>query len=52
MAETTQRLGPHFTNPAARATAGAYLQSLLSRVERKNNWQLAEVAGFGTPYRF
>lgn len=49
---TTARLGKHFANPAARASAGAYLQSLLSSVERKNSWQLAEVAGFGTPYRF
>ena len=52
LAETTKRLGGHFANPAARATAGAYLQSLLSSVERKNSWQLAEVAGFETPYRF
>ncbi len=50
--ETTQRVGRHFANPAARTTAGAYLQSLLSSVERKNSWQLAEVAGFDTPYRF
>ena len=50
--ETTTRLGGHFANPAARASAGAYLQSLLSSVERKNSWQLAEVAGFETPYRF
>ena len=50
--EATQRLGRHFANPAARATAAAYLQSLLSSVERKNSWQLAEMAGFDTPYRF
>ena len=50
--QTTQRVGKHFANLAARATAGAYLQSLLSSVERKNSWQLAEVAGFDTPYRF
>ena len=52
LAETTQRLGCHFANPAARASTGAYLQSLLSSVERKNSWQLAEAAGFDTPYRF
>ena len=50
--ETTRRLGRHFANPAARASGGAYLQSLLSSVERKNSWQLAEAAGFETPYRF
>ena len=49
--ETVQRLGKHFANPAARATAGAYLQSLLSTVKRKNSWQLAEVAGYDTLYQ-
>jgi SRSO17 transposase len=45
-------LAPHFPNPAARATAAAYLQSLLSQVERKNSWQLAEAAGLANPYGF
>ena len=49
--ETTARLGKHFAHPAARAAAGAYLQSLLSCVERKNSWQLAEAAGLDTPDR-
>jgi SRSO17 transposase len=48
----TARLAPHFPNPAARATAAAYLQSLLSTVERKNSWQLAEAAGLANPYGF
>jgi SRSO17 transposase len=46
------RLAPHFPNPAAAATAAAYLQSLLSQVERKNSWQLAEAAGLANPYAF
>jgi SRSO17 transposase len=46
------RLAPHFPNPAPRATAAAYLQSLLSQVERKNSWQLAEAAGLANPYPF
>jgi SRSO17 transposase len=46
------RLAPHFPNQAARATAAAYLQSLLSPVERKNSWQLAEAAGLANPYGF
>ncbi len=50
--ETTKRLGPHFANAAASESAAAYLRSLLSSVERKNSWQLAEAAGFDTPYRF
>jgi len=50
--ETTRRVGRHFANPSARASAGAYLESLLSSVERKNSWQLAEAAGLDTPYRF
>ena len=46
------RLAPHFPNPAAAVTAAAYLQSLLSQVERKNSWQLAEAAGRANPYAF
>ena len=46
------RLAPPFPNQAARATAAAYLQSLLSTVERKNSWQLAEAAGLANPYGF
>jgi SRSO17 transposase len=46
------RLAPHFPNAAARASAAAYLQSLLSTVERKNSWQLAEAAGLANPYGF
>jgi SRSO17 transposase len=46
------RLAPHFPNRAARATAAAYLQSLLSQVERKNSWQLAEAIGLANPYPF
>jgi SRSO17 transposase len=46
------RLAPHFSNPAARVTAAVYLQGLLSQVERKNSWQLAEAAGLANPYGF
>jgi len=46
------RLAPHFPNPAARVTAAVYLQGLLSQVERKNSWQLAEAAGLANPYGF
>lgn len=52
LAQTTTRLAGHFANEAAARTAAAYLQSLLSNVERKNAWQLAEVAGLESPYRF
>ncbi len=30
----------------------AYLYGLLSPAERKNSWQLAEMAGAATPYRY
>jgi SRSO17 transposase len=46
------RLAPHFPNPAAAVTAAAYLQCLLSQVERKNSWQLAEAAGRPNPCAF
>jgi SRSO17 transposase len=49
---TVKRLGRHFANAAAGESAAAYVRSLLSSAERKNSWQLAEAAGFETPYRF
>jgi SRSO17 transposase len=45
-----QRLAPRFARSEARRHAQAYLWGLLSPVERKNGWQLAEVVGDRTPY--
>jgi len=45
-----QRLTPRFARSEARRHAQAYLWGLLSPVERKNGWQLAEVVGDRTPY--
>jgi SRSO17 transposase len=45
-----QRLAPRFARSEARRHAQAYLWGLLSPVERKNGWQLAEVVGDQTPY--
>jgi SRSO17 transposase len=44
------RIGPRFARAEARRRAQAYLRGLLSPVERKNGWQLAEAAGDRTPY--
>jgi SRSO17 transposase len=44
------RLGPRFAREEARLRTQAYLRGLLSPVERKNGWQLAEAAGDRTPY--
>ena len=38
-----------FRRPEPRRRALAYLKGLLSSVERKNGWQLAERAGDATP---
>ena len=40
-----------FRRPEPRRRALAYLRGLLSPVERKNGWQLAEQAGDATPDR-
>jgi SRSO17 transposase len=48
--EVAQRIGVRFTRSEARRRAVAYLQGLLSPVERKNGWQLAEQAGDASPY--
>jgi SRSO17 transposase len=45
-----ERLSPHFVRSEVRDRARDYLRGLLSVVERKNSWQLAEVAGNATPY--
>ena len=39
-----------FRRPEPRRRALEYLKGLLSPVERKNGWQLAERAGYSTPY--
>jgi SRSO17 transposase len=44
------RLAPRFARSEARQRMAAYLKGLLSPVERKNGWQLAEQAGYSTPY--
>ena len=45
-----ERLSVHFARSEVRRRAREYLHGLLSGAERKNGWQLAEVAGNATPY--
>jgi SRSO17 transposase len=45
-----KRLSPYFARSEVRQRAHDYLLGLLSAAERKNSWQLAEVAGNATPY--
>lgn len=47
-----KRIGAHFPRADVRAHVGPYLKGLLSPVERKNSWQLAEAMGEATPYAF
>lgn len=51
LAALAQRIAPRFARPDARHTAQEYLCALLSPVERKNGWQMAEQLGHTTPYR-
>ncbi len=48
--EVQRRIGPRFARSEQRQRVRAYLEGLLSPVERKNGWQLAERAGEATPY--
>ena len=48
-AEVERRLHPYFARSEARQQAMAYLRGVLSAVERKNTWQLAEVVGAANP---
>jgi SRSO17 transposase len=45
------RLGSYFARSEARQAAFNYIQALLSPVERKNGWQVAEQVGDTNPYR-
>jgi SRSO17 transposase len=46
-----RRIGPVFGRREVRETAGAFLDGLLSGVERKTGWLLAEQAGLAHPAR-
>ncbi len=45
-----RRIGARFARAEARQRAPVYLHGLLSPIERKNGWQLAEAVGDATPY--
>jgi hypothetical protein len=51
LAALKARLGRLFGRRDARRQAGLYLEGLLSVVERKNGWQLAEAIGDARPWR-
>ncbi len=42
-------ISPRFSRPELKAHSGRYLHGLISRIERKNGWQLAEESGERTP---
>jgi SRSO17 transposase len=44
------RIDRHFARAEARGRLRAYLRGLLSPIERKNGWQLAEALGYRTPH--
>jgi len=44
------RIGRRFARAEARRRAQTYLRGLLSPIERKNGWQVAEAAGDPTPH--
>jgi SRSO17 transposase len=52
LTEVAERLGPHFARAESRQRALAYVRGLLSPIERKNGWQLAEQAGKRHPDNF
>jgi len=47
-----ERVGAHFSRADVKVHVGAYLKGLLSPVERKNTWQMAEAVAEQTPYAF
>src|SRR4051812_12735643 len=51
LAALKERRGPVLGRAEVGATAGAFLDGLLSGVTRKTGWLLAEQAGLERPYR-
>ena len=49
LTEVERPIRPRFPRRAARRRAWAYIRGLLSPVERKNGWPVAEVHGDATP---
>jgi len=49
LAEVHARIGPRFARSEPRQRVAAYVRGLLSPVERKNSWTLAERAGEASP---
>ena len=47
--EVQERLAPYFERAEPRQRVMAYIRGLLSITERKNGWQLAELAGEARP---
>ena len=52
MADIARRLDRYFVRSQSRQRVMAYVRGLLSEVERKNSWQVAEACGESTPYGF
>ena len=50
--EVHAHIAGRFARSEQRSRARAYLQGLLSPIERKNGWQLAEAAGEANPYGY
>ena len=50
--ELMDRLCDHFSRRDLLRQAESYLRGLLSQVDRKNSWQLAEATGAETPHGF
>ena len=48
--EMMERIGKVFPSEPGLRTARKYMQGLLSPIERKNGWQMAEAVGDTTPY--
>jgi len=51
LAGLKERIGGAFGRMELRRNAGAFIDGLLSRVERKTGWLMAEQAGLDRPYR-
>jgi SRSO17 transposase len=50
VAELMEKISHNFSDRRGRQLARQYIIGLMSGIERKNGWQLAEALGQNTPY--
>lgn len=52
LSQIQYQIEPYFSRTESHQAASSYIEGLLSKIDRKNSWQLAEGTGAFSPYKF